>query len=113
MLIFVKNKRLEKMDKYRVHIRLKNGCLFNVNEVKKSLKKPKSSRWYCSGVRSFDNGCEVAECLNYATEQEDLAMEVYARAKRNLDAKRYFVSMYIPQGDVPKEERKAVHLGSC
>lgn len=89
------------MNKYKVHIRLKNGCLLNVNEIKKSLKKPKSSRWYCSGLRGLDKCGEVAEYLNYMTEQEDLAMEVYSRAKRNLDLSKYMVTLELPG----KEER--------
>lgn len=44
----------------------------------------------------------------YATNQEDIAISVYAKAKRNLDPNKYMVTL-----ELPKEERKPRHLGSC
>ena len=42
------------------------------------------------------------------TKVEDDALYVYAKAKRNFDPEKYMVTL-----ELPKEERKPRHLGSC
>lgn len=104
-------------NKYKVHIRKKNGCLINVNEINGARKHPASSRWHCSGVKGFDGDGVVASEFYYETGDEDMAMEVYARAKRNLDARRYSVGLELPKGGEERRTgcsgRKPIHLGSC
>lgn len=96
------------MNKYRVCIRRKNGGPFIINAIKGALKHPKSSRWLCVGRKELYEEGLVVE-LRYTTEQEDVAMEVYTEAKRNLDLRRYTVSLELPKDG----ERKPRHLGGC
>lgn len=95
------------MNKYKVRIFRKDGCLFNVRDIKGALKHHKSRRWVYTGIKGLYKQGFVAE-LDYVTGQEDMAMEVYEKAKRNLDARSYSVTL-----ELPKEERKPRHLGSC
>ena len=96
------------MNKYKVRISRKDGGMFDVNEIKGAMKHPKSSRWVCSGLKGLAKDGVVASELDYVTAQEDVAIVVYAHAKRNLDLRIYMVSL-----EMPKEERKPQHLGSC
>ena len=95
------------MNKSKVRISRKDGGMFDVNEIKGAMKHQKSRRWIGMGIRGLYKRGVVVE-LDYVTEQEDMAMEVYTKAKRNLDPNKYMATL-----ELPKEERKPQHLGSC
>lgn len=85
------------MNNYRVQISRKDGFAVSANSPVARLLRANHK-----GVSTETE----ARKLNFVTKREDLAMSIYAKAKRNLDAKHYSVSLELP-------ERKPLHLGSC
>lgn len=86
------------MNKYSVKVTRKDGEEFGHKEIE-TLSKA-----VCyNGVYIFENA------MVYESDKEEAAMRVYAKAKRNLDLRRYMVSLELPKDG----ERKPRHLGSC
>lgn len=84
------------MNKYKVQIRMKNGCPFNVNEIKGALKSPKSRRWVCLRIAGGPVKDGVVAGLHYVTGDEEMAMSVYSKARRNLNPKKYMATLELP-----------------
>lgn len=89
---------------YKVRISRRNRSPFNINDIKGEMRHTMSSRWVGLGydgkwigigINDLYKDGVIAE-LYYVTAQEDLAMEVYANAKRNLDPKKYMVTLELP-----------------
>lgn len=94
------------MNKYRVRIK-RNNPIGNANlvEISDAVHLSKREEEECDFMYGEDTearkGVWFRGEVYYATTHEDLAMSIYSRAKRNIDPKKYMVTLEIPR----KEEQ--------
>lgn len=95
------------MDGFKVVVTPRNGKHVTLRDMLEevSLTDEEKSRGDCEV--EYNETDKSVYRFRYVSIREDLAMSVYARAKRNADLKRCSVALELPDRQKPR------HLGSC